>query len=87
MPAQAHRIIKTAQITTKEIALTHGDLILMARLLGHHVVGQGTQPLERLGAKLLDYAERMGEDPQPLPLMPGYAPHLEGRVTIAQVGH
>lgn len=48
--------------------LTHEEYILLARLLGHHLVGNSNQPLERLAHKLLDYAERNGEQVVPLQL-------------------
>jgi hypothetical protein len=53
--------------------LTHTEMILVARLLGHHVVGHG--PLMDLGEKLLDYAERTHEAVEPLELEEGHSGH------------
>ncbi|UOF81717.1 hypothetical protein [Caudoviricetes sp.] len=53
--------------------LTHEEMILMARLLGNHVVGYG--PLMNLGEKLLDYAERCQEKADPLEIEEGFSGH------------
>ena len=46
--------------------LEHEELVVLARLLGHHVGGTGTDPLDQIAEKLFEYAERMGEEAPPL---------------------
>lgn len=41
--------------------LSHEELILLARLLGHHMATTGHTPLESLAERLLEYAERHGK--------------------------
>jgi hypothetical protein len=40
------------------MTLDHDDLILLARLIGHHTNDRSESKLDKLGNKLLEYAER-----------------------------
>jgi hypothetical protein len=66
--------------------LEHDELIHLARLLGHHVSSYGNNSkLERIGDKLMGYAERMQEPTDPLKLEPITSGFYPGRVMFREV--
>jgi len=60
--------------------LDHYEMVMLARLLGNHLVGTGETRLEAIADKLLDYADRYNEPTPPLQLAP--AIHFEGQRTV-----
>lgn len=64
--------------------LTHEELILVARLMTNHIVGNMPPELERVCTKLLDYAERTTGTYATAPLKVRSADYWGGnRVVIA----
>jgi len=66
--------------------LEHDEVIYLARLLGHHVSSYGNNSkLERIGDKLMSYADRMNEPTEPLKLEPVKSDFYPGRVMFREV--
>jgi hypothetical protein len=61
--------------------IDHDDLILLGRLLAHHVVNTGV--LDPLAGRLMDYAQARKITLHPLQLIPGVAFNHPSRVVFS----